>query len=523
MSSSQINSSQGMTRRRFISTSAQTFAATGALGGGVAGALLSACGESAQTTSGPVEITYTFDAFARLTDAPLVADAMSATQQFKQAGIKVKLNPIDSASFDQKLQLGYAAGQRWDVMFTAPWANNYLQNSLKGNFTPLDDLLPKYAPQLYASMPGAFWDAIRVNGKIYGVPNLNYLAPVLGVFIPQNLAQKYKQYLPSHSELTSLSEMEPYLNAIKTNEPSMTPIMLAGDGNAYAYGNLAWPLNYDVFSAAGSLVGIKRDDSSLRAVNVYETDDYMQQTQFRWKWGQAGYFQKDPIDGTQAPALVQAGKYGMMMGNQAKPNDIPFLETYFGVKLTTFTVGKPLLSTGSILQNMNAIGRSCPVPDKAMSFLNLINTDVQIFNLLCHGIENKHYVFVDKAKRLIDFPKGVTTSTSHYNPSSDWMFGNEQNGYYTDPNAVGIYDHIQEANNSAPRSPAFGFTFDPTNVKTEIAQVGAVQKQVDQALLLGKLDPAKLPGYLSQLKQAGSDTVVAEVQKQLNAWATSKK
>ena len=33
----------------------------------------------------------------------------------------------------------------------------------------------------------------------------------------------------------------------------------------------------------------------------------------------------------------------------------------------------------------------------------------------------------------------------------------------------------------------------------------------------------KLPSYLSQLKQAGADTIVAEAQKQLDAWAAKQK
>ncbi len=63
------------------------------------------------------------------------------------------------------------------------------KNAQKGNFLAIDDLLPKYAPDLYKSMPTAFWDAVRVGGKIYGVPNQNYFAYVNGVFINKSLAE----------------------------------------------------------------------------------------------------------------------------------------------------------------------------------------------------------------------------------------------------------------------------------------------------------------------------------------------
>jgi len=35
----------------------------------------------------------------------------------------------------------------------------------------LDDLLPKYAPDLWAQIKPEFWNAVRVKGTIYSVPN----------------------------------------------------------------------------------------------------------------------------------------------------------------------------------------------------------------------------------------------------------------------------------------------------------------------------------------------------------------
>src|SRR5450631_4135312 len=139
----------GMTRRRFLTDSGKALATAGVFRSGLAGTLLAACGGSSSTSSssGPAVVTYTFDSFSSLADVQLVSDAMSATPQFKKLNIKVQLNPIDTASYDQKLQLGYAAGQPYDMVFTAPWVNLYTQNALKGNFLPLDDLLPKYAPE----------------------------------------------------------------------------------------------------------------------------------------------------------------------------------------------------------------------------------------------------------------------------------------------------------------------------------------------------------------------------------------
>src|SRR5579859_5459242 len=126
------SASHGLSRRRFLTNSGKA-AAGAVLASGAAGALLAACGGgSSSSSSGPVTVTYTFDAFTNLPDSSLVAQAMSNTSQFKDLKIQVALNPIQSASYDQKLQLGYSAGQEYDVVFTAPWVNTYTTNAQKG-------------------------------------------------------------------------------------------------------------------------------------------------------------------------------------------------------------------------------------------------------------------------------------------------------------------------------------------------------------------------------------------------------
>ncbi len=517
-----VSEQQGVSRRRFLSGSSKAVAASAFVGSGALGSLLAACGGSS-STSGPVTVTYTFDAFTQLPDAALVAQAMSNTAQFKDLNIKVALNPIQSASYDQKLQLGYAAGQEYDVVFTAPWVNIYTQNAQKGNFLPMDDLLPKYAPGLYQSMPTAFWDAVKVGGKIYGVPNQNYFAYVNGVFINKSLAQKYVAYLPSGDTLGSYSDLEPFLDQIKAHEPAVTPLFMAQNGIAAGSIFSGLDFGFDVFAGAASLAGIRYQDSNLKVLNVYDTPEFQQAVALRWAWGQKGYFKKTPVPADQGAVAVQNGQYAVLFGQQAKPNDIPGIEEHFGIPLTVKKVGPTFLSTQGILQNMNSIPRTCPHPEQAMQFLNLVNTDATIFNLLCHGVEGKHYVFVNKAEKLITYPTGVTATSSKYNPGTDWMFGNEQNGYYTDPSSLGIYANIQQANNTATRSTAFGFSFDPTNVTTQIAQLttitGGVQTgSLSTALQYGQLNPNELPNYLNQIKQAGGDAVLAEAQKQLDAW-----
>ena len=56
-----------------------------------------------------------------------------------------------------------------------------------------------------------------------------------------------------------------------------------------------------------------------------------------------------------------------------------------------------------------------------------------------------------------------------------------------------------------------------------MAQVGAVVKEFGEPLIFGMVDPASAyPEFLEQLKTAGIDVIIAEAQKQLDAWAKAQ-
>lgn len=58
-----------------------------------------------------------------------------------------------------------------------------------------------------------------------------------------------------------------------------------------------------------------------------------------------------------------------------------------------------------------------------------------------------------------------------------------------------------------------------TNVKTEQSAIGKVVSQYASGLLTGELDPEEyIPKMQEEMKDAGMDNFIAEVQTQLDAW-----
>jgi len=158
-------------------------------------------------------------------------------------------------------------------------------------------------------------------------------------------------------------------------------------------------------------------------------------------------------------------------------------------------------------------------PNETLKFLELLHTNQDVYNLLAHGIEGKHWEFVDKANKVIGFPSGVTAANSPYNPAQGWMWGNQFLEYYLSPAQIGTWEATKKINDASVGSTALGFTLNPDPIKNELAALSAVHSQYGLPLETGLVDPATaLPEYQQKLKDAGLDTVITEIQKQLDAW-----
>ena len=73
------------------------------------------------------------------------------------------------------------------------------------------------------------------------------------------------------------------------------------------------------------------------------------------------------------------------------------------------------------------------------------------------------------------------------------------------------------------KSPAIGYSFNSEPIAAELAAVQTVIAQYAPSLNAGALDPEKaLPEFISALKDAGIDEVIAENQKQFDEYLAQK-
>ena len=469
---------------------------------------IAACGNASSGAGAPVEITYTYTDFSGVQpDLSAVQVALNAILKPKY-NFTVKLIDIPYASYDQKTKLLFTSGSPCDAIFTASWTNPFVQNVTQGNLLDLTDLLNKYGQGTYASMPAATWNAAKVNGKIYGSINQQIFGKPWGVLLSKSLATKYNIDL---SKVKSFSDLTPFLAEIKAGEPGITPVYTSD-----SFGIDLWHatlFGYD--DSVGSDLGIKYNDPALQVVNTISDPGFTQLAQLAYSWHQAGYTTKDLTPAADAEAALKAGKYAFYL-NQARPGSEATFKLTYGYDVVQQAIAAPILTTETIQATLNGICRSSQHPVQAMEFLNELNTNKTLFNIMAHGIADKDYTVVDASKNLI-----AVNKDSGYNPNTDWMFGSQFNSYYTDATSAdaNLWQLHKSFNDNSPPSLALGFVFDPSKVKTQVAQVAAADKQYLSPIINGLVDPSTaIPQYQQALKAAGIDQIIAEAQSQVNAW-----
>jgi len=504
---------ESLTRRNLFGLGGRAAVAVGAAGLLPA---LAACGSGGGSSAGdpknPVNISYQYPAYADQKDLPRVQAALDAYLSKLGKGFRVTLQPVQD--YDAKMTLNMSAGNVADLFFTASWSNNFFTNVGAGNLLALDDLLPAYAPKLWASLPQSIWKGARVKGKVYAAINQQRFPKLWGVTVKQELADKYGLDI---SALNGYADLEPFLAQVKAGEPDVIP--WATDNATFGTTFYSEIYGWDPIAVQYGLA-VRHDDPALKVFNIYATDEYMAACEQVYKWRQAGYTTMDPLSASDRAAKQHGGAIAAW-SDQAPPTN-PQFETFATVSKNF--VAAPLLNTDGVASTLTAVNVDSSHPEAAVEFMELLNSDIYVYNLICFGVEGKDYVFTDAAEKVVGFPAGLTTNTDPYNPNADWQFGDQFNAYYRTAADAEAKRWVAEAkvNASAVVSKALGFSLDTTALRTQIATVTAAITQYQQQAAIGLADPAQVvPKLLHQLDAAGGGDVLAAAQQQIDAWAKS--
>lgn len=436
--------------------------------------------------------------------------------------INAELNPVmvSWGDYRQKLPMVWASGEAYDLTFAANWTG-YFTEGTKGAFMDITELLPTYAPETYARMQeeGTI-NAVSINGKICMVP---VDAPEYTSFILNYREDLRKKY--NCPEIVDDETLATYLQAIKDNEPGIQAFGDNGvDVSAFQefLNEQDWSRPLD--NASGFFVYDLNDPTKV--FNVVDTPEYEQYIAKRRDYYEKGYVSQSIMADTDAiKDQFLAGQVGTYFGNFINSNAV-YQDVI--VNHPDWEIGyySPDLASGMVEQvapanNGVAVGAYSKNPERALMFVELMNTDRELYNLVMYGLQSVTYDW-DEASGTMWVPEGVDPSEIALK-NLGMGLKNAKFNLVSKSNAPAL-DELEKEYQACSVVPGLaGFSINQDNIAAELAALKTVQDEYKLSLEKGVVDAESgLETLRQQMKEAGSDKIMEEINNQITEFLANQ-
>lgn len=415
----------------------------------------------------------------------------------KEIGARLKVELVDDGSYSEKLKLLMASGDDFDICFTSNWLNDYYTAANSGGLMDITDYIND---ETRAIIPDYALKAAEIKGRVYGIPNVQVMTHPLAMYMNRDIYEKYKDQA-DFLKMDHVEDLEPLLALIKQDYP-----------DKYAFHTLwgvqAWTLPvYE--KILGTNMVIRCDGTDAEVKLLIDTPEYQQGVKKLHDWYEKGYIRADVASAGDDSSDRIAGKYVIMFEKWKPGLDETYPDRVYK------TLHDPYLEFSGPVQAMTGVGAKSKNPELAVKLIELMNSNVELYNLMCYGIEGKHYTKNEDG--TVSYVEG-----SKYAPKADWKWGNQFNAYVPEGVDKGVWDATNKMNEDAVKSPLLGFVPDLKEIRAEISQISNINSEFN-ALSLGAGDTEKLlADYRAKLESAGQQKVADEIKRQVAEFLASK-
>ena len=495
---------------------------------------LFATGRSQSPTSATGSLPLVeFDWYTRNYPQPDEAMVFQAASNYFVEKINAKVNFINMSYNDwfQRYPIMLNSGTAQGVLQYGGSGSTYVSDVNNGAYMPLDNLLDQYAPATKALFNSTVWDAMKINGSIYGIPSLKDNAYIMGSHYNATMAERLGINM-SNIKWTNFVNLEPFFMDVIQKRKQLMP----------QYGNhplitdigAIYPFHFRVESFTGNtplavtnlpgIMDIAGYDTET-VFNLFETREFL-----NFAKTMARYAANDIINETATGVDWDAADGGFFWWNT------------WGVvivaehRISDDFVSKIILpekvwsDTSNFHSAGVAISSGFRNPERAMMAINLMNTDPYIATLMRFGIEGQHYIYNSAGKKTMDgSPRNSNAAARGYLSWYGAFLGNvtivdapESHGGVD--NAVGKM--LVEYNRNASMGH-MGFIFNTQSVEPIVAACNAVFNEYQDTIRLGMLPENQVEAYVAEFTQKlranGIQTIISEAQRQLNAWKAARR
>lgn len=416
----------------------------------------------------------------------------------EKIGVNIDMEVVSWGDWGNRRGVIVNTNEPFDIMFGD--SGSYNTDVKLGAFLDIGDLVKTAAPKLTELIPESYWDACRIGGKVYAVPTYKDSSQSQYFVWDQAVLDELKLDAAAVHDLKGAT---PLLTAIKESKGEASfPLAKSATASYILF-------QYDQMSAGLPAIGVRYDDKAGKVVPVYEQADILDSLSTLHEWYTAGIINSD------ASTLPEAPNYRACFVAQGWPSAAK--TTWgpgMGVEAVAYQYKDTIVSNETVRGSLNSISVNCEHPEKALQFLELLNTDTWLRDSFYYGLEGENWDYTDNGR-------------VHKN-NTDWtMAGYTQGTFFavtpTDDVEFNQWDEVKTLNEGAKPSVLLGFTFDTTRVQDQIAACTEIHNRYTGEVLTGVADPAvAVPQMMQEMRDAGFDEIVTEAQAQVDAFIAAK-
>lgn len=464
----------------------------------------------------------------------------------QETGVLLDVEWVALSDYNDRLDISMIGAENYDLVFDAPHKKIRTFSS-GGIYMPLEELISSgNYPNLQNTFSNELLEYNYYNGHCYGLPIMHaYSSGISCVYYRKDLAKKYG--IGANGQINSYSEYEKFLDAILANEDDITPLGITGNRGFYTLfrtDEVELAKDHILKESLGSTAYVLLDDTDSYVVDIIyegETDERMAAFPEKYRDGAllygsrlstirewSKYVEDDSVNRTEAWYMITDGLAASMVDT---------LDTYDS-KLSQFSQALPDAELGVFIINDNVRLRKpeatltkmmannlvC-IPswskksDAVLRFLDWIFADKDNHDLIELGIEGEDW-------EAVGDDKYIPLDTSYHFPG----YALTWNPDFVRINAsiddeICKYKTYELDIDSYYKSPLSGFTFDTTEIMSEVTAISVIRTSVYTALENGVVDDPvnTLKENTARCYENGLETIRQEAISQINDFLKHKK
>lgn len=407
----------------------------------------------------------------------------------EKINVEVDFRMYDWGDWESGVTNMLNTGEYYDITFIH--TRFFTSFAQQGHFYDLSSLLDT-APALTDLIPENIWPGVTIKGGVYGVPTYKDCGITQYIAFDNAIVEKYNIDLDA---IQSLYDLDPILREIKAGEEAETgetvyPLPLTSEGVS------ALRMYYDNY--------VRYDDASGAVMNTWEREEMAGWLELIHSWWEDGIINPD------ASTVGDPEMYRICFIVQAFEGAEVSLSADRGYDIVMSPYTETVFSTESIQGSVNAISANSNHPAEALKLLELVNTDPYLRNLFAFGVPGEDWEdngdgTINKLTDTWTVPAYSVATFFTMSPVS--------------PNGADQWTKVQAQNDAGTSHVLLGFTFDDTNVESDLVNVNAVLEKYYPELLTGAYQGTTadfLEKMNKELYDAGLQAVLDETQAQID-------